>query len=244
MMCRSSTWLAIMCWGGFLVALAGCSRSAVIVAPEGATHAEELGPAVLARGQSDEADESAHLFPDDAGGRLLAKMLPPREPDNLRLPRPGVPRPVSASIRMNPPDLPLPPSQSAMPRLPAPARTTPLRPRLVLEESLGGWTEALVLPQQQSLPDAGRVRVPSEDVNQPISLPIVNQPVPDRASLDDPTTDASTAAALAAPMPMRTTPAPFLKQSLPDPYDHRRGDAPTLAESREFPLGSPRTPRR
>lgn len=244
MMCRTSTWLAIMCRGGFLVALVGCSRSAVVVAPEGATHAEEPAPALLARGQSDEADEPAPLFPEDAGGRLLAKLLPPREPDGLGSPHPGNLRPVAASIRMNPPDLPLPPSQSAMPRLPAPARTSPLRPRLVLEESLGGWTEMLVLPQQQSLPDAGRVRISSEDVKQPIPLPILTQPVPDHASLEDPTADASTAAALAAPLPMRTSPAPFLKLSLPDPYEHRRGDVPTPAESREFPLGSPRTPRR
>jgi hypothetical protein len=235
----------LVCWCGLLLELAGCSRSAVVVAPEGTTRAEELAPPVLAREQSDEADEAiAPLFPDDAGGRLLAKMLPPREPDNIRLPHPGVPRSAGASIRMDPPDLPLPPSQAAMPRLPALARSSPLRPRLVLEESLGGWTETLVLPQQQSLPDAGRVRVPSEDVNQPIPLPVVTQPVPDRASLDDPTADESAAAALAAPLPMRTTPAPFLKLSLPDPYDHRRADVPTPAESREFPLGRPQMPRR
>ena len=245
MMRRSSAWLAMVCWGGLLLVLAGCSRSVVVAVPESTTQAEEPAPLVLARGQSDEADEVvAPLFPDDAGGRLLAKMLPPRAPDGLRLPRPDDPRPLGASIRMNPPDLPLPPSQAAMPHLPALVRTSPLRPKLVLEEALGGWTESLVLPQRQSLPDAGRVRNPSVDVNQPIPLPILTQPVPDRASLDDPTADASTAAALAAPLPMRTTPAPFLKLSLPDPYDHRRGEVPSPAESREFPLSSPRTPRR
>ena len=243
MLCRSSAWLAMVCWGGLLLALAGCSRSAV-VAPEGTTHADEPARPVLTRGQSDETDNVAPLFPDDAGGRLLAKMLPPREPDNLRLSRPEVPRPVAASIRMDPPDLPLPPNQTAMPRLPAPARGSPLWPRLVLEESLGGWPETLVLPQQQALPDTGRVRVPSEDMNQPLPLPILAQPVPDRAALDDPTADASTAAALATPLPMRITPAPFLKLSLPDPYDHRRVEVPVPAEQNEPALGTPKPPRR
>jgi hypothetical protein len=245
MLCRSSIWLTRVCWSGLLLALSGCGRSAVVVTlPEGSTHVDEPGRPVLARGQSDEEDGVTSVFPDDAGGRLLAKMLPPHEPDSLRLPRLDDPLPVVASIRMNPPDLPLPPSQLAMPRLPPPARTSPLRPRLVLDESLDGWPQTLLMPQQQSLPDAGRIRVPSEDVSQPLPLPILSQPVPDRAALDDPTADASTTAALAAPLPMRTTPAPFFKLTLPDPYDHRRVELPVPAEQNEPATGTPKPPRR
>jgi hypothetical protein len=131
-----------------------------------------------------------------------------------------------------------------MPRLPASTPSSPLRPRLILDETLGGFPDALILPQVPDFPDAGRVRVPSRDVHEPLALPIQGQPVPDRASLDDPTTDASIAAALAAPIPARTTKAPFLKLTLPDPYEHRRTGVPAPEESREFPLGSPQTPRR
>ena len=60
------------------------------------------------------------------------------------------------------------------------------------------------------------------DVNQPPPLPILAQPTADRASLDDPTVDASTVAALAAAMPQRTKPVPYVRVTLPDPFDNRR----------------------
>jgi hypothetical protein len=244
MKCRTSNWLAMACWSGLILLPAGCSRSAVVSVPETTPPVEESAAPSRAREQSDEAEHSAPLFPDDAGGRLLAKVLPPREPDNLRLPDRDTQGSVPVSMHMNPPDLPLPRSQAELPHLSVPARTAPLRPQLVLDEALTDWPEPLTLPQQQSLPDAGRVRVSSEDVNQPLPLPILAQPVPDRASLDDATADASTAAALAAPLPARTTPAPFLRLTLPDPYDHRRNRVLTPEESLDFPLGRPQPPRR
>lgn len=82
------------------------------------------------------------------------------------------------------------------------------------------------------------------NVNQLIPLPILAQPAPDRASLDDPTRDASTAAAIAAPIPPRTRKAPFVKRTFPDPYERRRTDVPVLEESQDFPLGSPQQSRR
>ena len=238
---RSSDLLAKVCCGGLLMALLGCGRSAVVVAPEGTSLADEP---VVARGKADEPADTSFTFPEDAGGELLAKVLPPKEP---QVPRPNRVEPrgvTSASQRMKPPSLPLPPSHASLPRLPASAPSAPLHPRLILDETLGGIPDALVLPQIPSFPDFGRIRVPSPDVHEPLALPIVGQPVSDRASLDDPTDDASTAAALSAPIPARTTKAPFLKLTLPDPYDHRRTGVPALEESKEFPLGSPRTPRR
>jgi hypothetical protein len=94
------------------------------------------------------------------------------------------------------------------------------------------------------LPEQGKLRVPSPDVNQPIPLPRLGQPLPDRAALDDPTLEASTAAALAKPLPVRTSKAPFLKLTIPDPYEGRRSATTTPQESSEFPLGSPATPPR
>lgn len=144
---------------------------------------------------------------------------------------------------MKPPALPLPPSHAALPRLPDEGKRTPLRPRLVIEETLGGLAVPPALPQQLSLPAGVRVRIPSPDVNESIPLPILARPMPERASLEDPTLGTSTAAALAAPIPARTSKAPFLKLTLPDPYDRRRGEVLAPEESKEFPLGSPQTPR-
>jgi hypothetical protein len=229
--------------GCLLVSALGCSRSAVVVAPEGATRAEEPVATPLARGQNGETDGANFSFPDDAGGALLAKVLPPKETAAARIDRVETARQPARPAEPKPPALPLPIAHAAMPRLPAPARPVPLQPRLVIEETLDGLSHPLALPQIQSLPDAGRVRVPSVDVNEPLALPVVAHPVPDRASLDDPTAEASIAAALAAPIPSRTAKASFLKLTLPNPYEHRR---PTTgvdpAEQTEPPVGSPRTP--
>jgi hypothetical protein len=212
----------------------------------------------LARAQADEttsknpqarAQEKPKVvpfrFPEDAGGVLLAKILPPQDAPTTRLEqRRPTPRRSSVSSFAAPAVLPLPTSHAAMPRLPQEARRTSLRPSLVLEETLGSPSDTPVLPQVSALPERDRVRVPSIDANEPIPLPILATPLSERASLDDPTSDVSNAAAIAAPIPPRMSKAPFLKLTLPDPYDHRRGDVPTPEESKEFPLGSPQLPQR
>jgi hypothetical protein len=239
---RSCVWLKRMGWSGLLLALLGCGRSAGVVAPEDASAGEPLAPHRTARGQSDDSEGKSFTFPDDAGGALLAKALSPKEP----MPPPRPERVVSSrrtSVFRKPPTLPLPPSHAALPQLPVTASLTPLRPRLVVDETLVGFPEMPLLPQSLALPDGGRIRVPSRDVNEPIPLPILARPVTDRASLEDPTQDASSAAAVAATIPARTSKAPFLKTMLPDPYDRRRTDTPSEEESREFPIGTPRTPR-
>jgi hypothetical protein len=240
---RSSTVLAKVCWGGVLLALLGCSRSAVVMAPEGASHADESDAPAAARGKADEQVGTPFAFPEDASGVLLAKVLPPKEPEMSRPDHAAPPSHPSASLQMKPPALPLPPSHAAMPRLPAAIKPVPLRPRLVLDETPDGLLNSPVLPELPSLPDGGRVHVPSVDVNQPIPLPVLAQPVSDRASLDDPTAAASVTAALAALVPSRTAKAPFLKRTLPDPYDHRRSQKTAVPEEQtEPPLGTPQTP--
>src|SRR5262249_55027463 len=47
---------------------------------------------------------------------------------------------------------------------------------------------------------------------------ILAQAVPDRAPLTDPSGEASLALLLAQPIPVRTTPAPFVRLSVPDPF--------------------------
>lgn len=191
-----------------------------------------------------EADGSGFVFPEDAAGRLLAKELSPKDAEKMRPERMKTPRRSFASDSLKPPALPLPPSHAALPRRTEEHKRSPLRPHLIEEERLGAPFDALPLPQRPALPDHGRIRVASADVDQSIPLPILAQPVSDRAALDDPTADASAAAARAAPIPPRTRKAPFVKRTLPDPYDHRRTDVPAPGESMDFPIGNPQTPRR
>ncbi len=242
MIAQSSVAIRMLCWGGVLLALGGCSRSAVVMAPENPSRVEESSaPKTLARGRAEDSERTSFTFPDDAGGALLARVLPPKDVEPTWPERTQPPRRSSASDFLKPPALPLPLSQAALPRMPDERKLSPLHPHLVFDETKSGLPDSPRLPQAPSLPDNGRIRVPSPDVNQPIPLPIRAKPVSDRASLDDPTLDASTAAATAAPIPPRTRKAPFRKETLPDPYDHRRTDVPAPEESKEFPLGSPQT---
>jgi hypothetical protein len=131
-----------------------------------------------------------------------------------------------------------------LPRLPA-SKGRPLRPRLTLEESLDDVAALVALPQSLSLPAGERVRAPSPDVNQPLPLPVLARPVSDRAPVEDVTGEASAAAALAATMPQRTTPAPFLKLSVPDPYEHRRPLGLPVPPEQTMPeAGSPTAPKK
>lgn len=52
-------------------------------------------------------------------------------------------------------------------------------------------------------------------------FPTTARYVADPVSLQDPAFEASVTAALATPLPTRTTPAPFVTQSLPDPFEFR-----------------------
>jgi hypothetical protein len=89
-----------------------------------------------------------------------------------------------------------------------------------------------------------KVKEPSVDVSLPAPLPILGRPVPDRAPLGDATLDASAAAALAAPLPRRTTPAPFLKMDAPDPYENRRPLRLPVPDEPGTPVtGSPAPPK-
>ena len=77
-------------------------------------------------------------------------------------------------------------------------------------------------PQALELPAGALVRLPSPDVNLPPPLPMLALPVADRVSVDDPTSEASRQAALAAAAPVRTTPTPFVRLTIPDPFEHAR----------------------
>jgi hypothetical protein len=91
---------------------------------------------------------------------------------------------------------------------------------------------------------AARIHVPSMDVNKPMPVPILAKPLPDRASVDDITSDASNAAAVSATMPERTKPAPFQKVTLPDPFENRKPVAPAVTTSEQVPNSTPSLPKR
>jgi hypothetical protein len=228
--------LFLLC--GVLVGLPGCTRTAL--SPE-APAEEPSKPAA----ENKEAPQPAETFrfPKDAGGAVLAEKLAPSLSAERQSGRSGK-RGIASVSDLKLPEMPLPQQAAELPRLPAPRKLHLLRPRLVSTEMLDENGLAVVLPERTLLPAGARVRAAARDPNEPLALPPLAQPVPNRASLEDATTEVSAAAVLTAPLPQRGTPAPFLRLTLPDPYEHRRPlRLPALAEATTPRTGTPQTPR-
>ena len=205
-----------------LLSLDGCSADRVSSSNAGARRvaAAQDGDAKPDK-QKKEAAEPFKL-PDDRGGQLLGRVLPPRIKAGS-LSRPDRPAPPTAPApKFVEPGTTLPPSTALVSRAPAPPKKDKLRPRLVVDESLGGAMDEPVLPRSPSFEVQKLTAVPSEDVSIPPLLPILAQPTLDRVSFDDATTEASTEAALTAPLPRRTAPAPFVRSGVPEPFENRK----------------------
>ncbi len=203
---------------------------------------KELEPRAVQEGAPAQGQSEGFRFPNDRGGALLARLLTPeRQP--LPADRPTGPRPRAVPRSLDNPAPELPPVATLVPHLPAGSGRTKLMPRLTLEETLDGMAEPSRL-SLAPLPEGERIRLPAADFNQPVPLPVLAQPLPDRASLDDPTTEVSLAEAVMGVVPPRTTPTPFWKQTLPDPFEFRQPvGRPALAPGDEDVPVATRSPR-
>jgi hypothetical protein len=179
----------------------------------------------------------------DRAAKMVAELLRPSEaafaPKQARSRHLAGPRTLEEPEWLPPADLgqplALPPSALARPVLPRPPDE---------EIPLAREYADRRLPQPVELPAGRLARVPSPDVEKPPPLPILARPRPDRDSAGDPTARASLEAALAAPAPVRTTPAAPERPAVPDPFENR--SAVRLRNPpREAPLPPqvlPRTP--
>jgi hypothetical protein len=206
----------------------GCRKSSVGAVPHG-TPAREISAerTVLNEARAAEsgsASDEEFAFPPDKEGQLLAKVLKPSDEPLGPLPAEGTkPRQFPALADLEQPQLPLPPSPKEMPLPALTQKTNPVRPWLLSEEPPFSRQQLALVPVESvKLPVGPRVRWTSPDVNQPIPLPILAGPVSDRISLDDPTGEISHSAALAQTVSDRTSPAPFLRLTLPEPFEHRQ----------------------
>lgn len=167
---------------------------------------------------------SGPLFPNDKGGKRLAELLSTagsvagqRDKRTTALPLAGPPA-LEHPDSQPPQTGPAPPLAPAkLTSKPVPVLPHSLAPEAPLTRSV---QEPAGLPRREELPISPRVRIDSLDVEKAPPAPLLAQMVPDRASLDDPTRDVSGASALAIILPERSTPTPFLKFTLPDPFEH------------------------
>jgi len=209
------------------VGLLGCSRpSRVAVEGEAAAAPPAHSASIRSLAAIDEPNEfvgveavATFSFPDDAGGRLLAAKLTPAQPPRMPAERKTAPR-LRASSAADRADIPLPPAIVPLPRLPM-AKVPSLRPHGLAESvPLEFFSGDLDLPGRPDLPPAILLAQRTPERREP-PLPMLSKPVADRASLEDPTVDFSIGRAVAEPVRMRSTRAPFQRYDLPEIVEHR-----------------------
>jgi hypothetical protein len=213
-----------------LLAGAGCGKpgassnpanALVVVANANDSSADDKPAGPAAKDQTPSPTIGGFKFPDDDGGKLLSKLLQPKAhaASGLMVPRSGrIEHPLPPSIAR--PEVPVAASSAAPPRLPGPARTearpVPLPDRAPIE--LG--PRVVSVPQRPIMPEGALTKIPARDVKVPAEVPILARPTTTRASLDDPTGEFTALSILSDKLPLRATPAPFMKVNLPDPTEN------------------------
>jgi hypothetical protein len=223
--------------------LTSCGRQAATL--DAAVSMAEQPEVIAAPRQEKKAEpvsEGPFRFSDDRAGELLGELLTPSQTAKTTVEKTTEPRknPPSALVEQPTPSLPQVATVPVL--LPSNAGAKRLQPGAPVEEMpLLSYRLDPALPHAQILPAGERVRLPSRNVNQAMALPMLAQLVTDRAPLDDPTAEASLTLGLAAQPPSRTTPAPFLRLNLPEPFENR---VKSLSERIEEPLPMSLTPKR
>jgi hypothetical protein len=192
---------------------------------------------------ADDPKTDSFKFTDDRGGKLLAQILPPSALPGRERCEQQVTRGPAGIER---PTLPSPTFSMTVPRLPVNPSKREQQPGPVAEEvPLSQYRSTPQVPKIPTFFTADKVRVSSADVNQPVPLPILARPVIDRASLEDASQEASHVASLAATMPVRSLAAPYLRFTLPNPFEFRDAvQSKTTLDEDPMPISStPRLPR-
>jgi hypothetical protein len=208
---------------------AACSRPAaeagsqhqVVVAGEPAP-AEASKTAAEAKGEAapKAIDGGTYRFPDDDAGKILARVLPPQPPAPLAPPPPAGPLERSLPGFIVDPALPSPVNALTPARAPQPPRVVP-RPTALPERVPADLAQIEAdKPERIELPVGALTRLETPDVKQPAALPVLARPSPDRASLEDPTTEFTAASIISDRLPLRTNAAPFVKVTVPDPFEY------------------------
>ena len=245
-------WLLLLVAGSLAGSFLGCNRQrrlAEVSHSEANVEAIARADQIASLGIAWQAEEEseAGLFEDDRGERLLAKLLPPSESspgltNDKRSTR--VPFRPSSTLEVLSPRLPL--AQTELPKVKTRSEGSKKLTALPPEGMPLAFSRAEpVVPDRGELPASERARVPSPRLDGPLPLPPLATRYQEPISIDDLTGEYSLAAALATPPPSRTSQAPFLRLTIPDPFEHRPA-ARLRSELEESPspmTSSPRPPR-
>jgi hypothetical protein len=205
------------------ILLTGCGRQPRVVLVENSSSAEGSDPTDPGRSPGAEAAGDNFSFPNDQGGKLLADLLVPKaKQESLPSDLPAKPLRFPTPRFLEHRELLLTPSEAELPRKPPSEKVRPARPRSVSEaQPLSEYRSDPAVPQAMQFPAGARVREWSPEINEPTPLPILAQKQSETQSADDPTSEVSLLAALASMPPPRAAPAPFLRLTLPEPFEFR-----------------------
>ena len=224
-----------------LLAVSGCSRTS---GPAAALPALSAQVAVA----TETEEPAGFAFAQDEGGRLAYERLAVSRAEALEsVPFATAPRPWrSAKLEQLPSaalaliDVPAIAHVSALEHSkPARARPALDTPPLVMNDK----TVLAALPAFQAAP---KVRVEGPDPLKVPPLVTSSRPPETLSPAADPTEEASRQIALAALTVLRTQPAPFLRLTIPDPFEHlkavRLRSTPTEPIEPASPVGRPPLP--
>ncbi|HKA06938.1 MAG TPA: hypothetical protein VKD71_06740 [Gemmataceae bacterium] len=250
-MTRRLQFIGLIWLGGMAVCAAGCGQSPpreVVAVPAIADPLESAKPDPIPAkaAPAPSTDGGVFPFPDDAGGKALAKSLAPTTPPPMPVADRVGPRERRLPAFLDGP-LPAPPTAAGnVPRLPIPAGKE-IRPVALAERvppALGGGIPRL--PERAELPTGSLVRQEGRDIAKSAELPILsNRPVPDRAPLTDPTLEFTAQSVITLNLPLRSVQIGFLRIPLPDPFEHTDAARPRtpVVENPNRSLGNPPPPR-
>lgn len=153
-------------------------------------------------------------LPSDMGGKAVAKAL--RTPPPLPADAPAVkqPKPYSSAVDRGEFPLPSVPPRAFTPTDPKASATKPSPPA---ERNQPNDTTA-ALPEGKAT-DRPLLKVPSPPNPGAADVPLNAWRQNDRASLDDPTTDLAAMRVIVTPLPLATGVLPFVRVSIPDPFE-------------------------
>ncbi|MDB5310000.1 MAG: hypothetical protein JWO38_4202 [Gemmataceae bacterium] len=183
--------------------------------------------------KADPPAPTGFTFPADTAGKALPPIVAPQAPALPPPERFGIvakvrtlparivnPEPIGKITYAPPPLFPAKPS-GLIPVAPA--------ERVPLDMGVG----ATAVPARPALPDTPVATTKARDVNSPPDLAPLARPLPDRASLDDPTAEPGNATIVNSSPVVSLVQAGFLKVGLPDPFELADQVKPKVVPSAE-----------
>jgi hypothetical protein len=158
-------------------------------------------------------------FPPDLAGQQLPRVVAPKAPPLPQTEKFGqTPLARTPSAKLLDPDSSRPVVFAPAPvMLPKSAGLKPYSPAEHVPAEIGYGADAV--PAKPTFPAGPGITTRIRDVALPPDLPILGRPVPDRASLDDPTADTGNAAIVEKSNTPALPPSAFVRTGLPDPFE-------------------------